>query len=152
MDVYVVIGAANARKSSLIRGLTGIGKSPRAGWKVRHMSGKTIELWCRTAALQEGGAKMALSPSAFANKMRMLKPSAVLIALRVDGPTYACEDYLRPLPKGWRIAGAAFLGADGVLARSRFSWRGPAIHSCPTAPNDPANLTSAAVRKVWGWV
>ena len=122
MEVMVLIGAANSRKSSTIRALTGVGKSvSRQGgnpnWLVIYNPGVIINTYVQSTALQEVG----VLPADFVARVGKTENKKVVVALRLK----ARVDHGNPMP-----AYQAYLNA---FANARWT-----IIACATLENNIA--------------
>ncbi|WP_088282272.1 hypothetical protein [Ideonella sp. A 288] len=147
MDVYVVIGNPNTRKSSLVRSLTGcFNRSLR---DIQPVGGKAaLRLYARVGCLQD----TRTTPEAFLAEVQATRCTAALCCLAPnarsteaspypDAPAYLAEFKAA----GWRVKAIAVLGQNGGSVRS------PVLRQFPLATTTPINLTAHAVRAHFGW-
>ena len=147
MDLYVIIGNPNTRKSSLIRSLTGcFNRSLR---DIQPVDGKTaLRLYARVGSLQD----TRTTPQAFAEEVARVRCDAVLCAL---APTaYPHQAALYPdavaylahfKSEAWRLRSIAVLGQNAGDVRS------PVLRQFAQATTWPINTTARAVRAHFGW-
>ncbi|MCP5285759.1 MAG: hypothetical protein H6933_12755 [Burkholderiaceae bacterium] len=148
MDLYLIVGNPNTRKSSVMRSLTGcFNRSLR---DIQPSDGRApIRLYVRVGALQE----TRCSAEELAAEARRQHANAVLCGLWPqshphepqrwpDAATYlAAFDAL-----GFRRRAIAVLGQNGA------GLRGPKVMAFPLAPRQPLNVTAQGVRQFFGWV
>lgn len=148
MDIYLVIGNPNTRKSSLVRSLTGcFNRSVR---DILPVGGKAaFRLYARVGSLQDTRVR----PEDFRAEVERTRCTAVLCC--VTPSAHFHESALYPdvqayiaqfKAEGWRIKAIAVLGqnAGGVT--------GPNLLQLAQATITPINVTVAAVRHHFGWV
>lgn len=149
VNVWIVQGNSNARKSSSIRCLTGIGNSTDKPWAVAALNG-TFEAHVTPSALQENPKQGY--PNAPDEYIRFICGAGfenVIVALRINGARGhpgADAYYKAFVAAGWTIAGVVTLGPSSGP---------PAIatpHQFPNSPSDPANLTASHIRRLWNWI
>lgn len=148
MDIYLVVGNLNTRKSSLVRSLTGcFNRSVR---DIQPLSdGTPLRLYARAAALQVSGT----SPEEAIAEVAARRCEAALLALWASAHPHDearlpdAATYLKAFEAaGWRLRAAAVLGQNsGGL-------RGPAVRQFAQAGTQPVNLTAHAVRAHFGWL
>ncbi len=147
MDVFVIIGNANTRKSSVVRSLTGCFNrslrdiQPAAG-------GPPRRVYARARALQFTRTR----PADFAAEASATRCDTVLVCLTPDpnplDPARLpdAETYLAQFRAiGWKLKSIAVLGQnDGGVRSAR-------LQRFPQAPTQPINVTAQAVRAHFGW-
>lgn len=146
MDAYVIIGRANARKSSVIRSLTGIDK--RGIRDIAPITGVPFRIYVRVSSLQESNT----TPLAFLNEVSAQDCRAVVFCMW-PGPRRRAADripdaasYLRFFQaNGWNIHRVAVLGQ----ANSPDPY--PNAGFFPGSPSDPINTTAQAIRGHFDW-
>jgi len=148
MDVYLVIGNPNTRKSSVLRSLTGcFNRSVRDILRVGEKA--PLRLYARVGCLQDSKT----SPEAFVAEVQRTRCAALLCALAPSA--HALEPERLPdasaylahfIAQGWTLRGVAVLGQNGGELRS------PLLRQFPLAPTAPINVTAQAVRAHFRWV
>lgn len=147
MDLYVVIGNPNTRKSSVVRCLTGcFNRSVR---DIQPADGRTpLRLYARAGALQDTRTAVDM----FMAEVARSRCDAVLCCLSPSAnPHYpldfpAATAYLAAFgAAGWRLRAVAVLGQNGGGVR------GAKVQQFALAPTQPINLTAQAVRAHFGW-
>lgn len=150
--LYIIVGSANTRKSSLLRCLTGVcgGRNANQLIDVELNSGQLINIHCRTSALQE--SLDPKDPVEFVKEINQmpLVPSDIALTLRVNAtrryPT--AMNYLAHFANvGWPVVGLALLGQ----AACALTLAGVPTARVPNSEICPTNSTAASVRRVWGW-
>jgi hypothetical protein len=141
INVYVVMGNANTRKSSTIRALTGI----KNGTYVFDISTKNgvIPIYAKTSALQEAG----ILPKDFVQIIRKQNSINVLIALRIKAKSIHPTglDYLIYFNNlGWNIQHIFVL--SGPIVGNMFS------SSSINSTLIPTNEITSVIRKRWKWL
>lgn len=148
MDIYILIGNPNTRKSSVIRGLTGcFNRSVR---DVLPTGAKAaLRLYARAGALQETRTR----PEDFRVEVERARCAAVLCCLAPSAhPNHPglypdAQAYLARFKEdGWRVRSIAVLGQNAGGVRSTN------LLQLPLAPTAPINVTVHAVRTHFGWV
>jgi hypothetical protein len=146
MDLYLVVGNSNTRRSSVIRSLTGcFNRSVR---DILPREGSTpFRLYARAGALQD----TKTSAADFIAETGRMRCDAVLCGLTASaygsGAEFpAAEAYVDAFrAAGWRLRAIAVLGQNsGGL-------RGPNVRQFAQAPVAPINATAAEVRALFGW-
>lgn len=147
MDVYLIIGNPNTRKSSVVRSLTGcFNRSVR---DIQLKGGRTaLRLYARARALQD----TRTTASEFVAEAEASRCAAVLCCLwpsaHPNNPVQ-CPDaqaYLALFKQaGWRIRSVA------VLGQNRGELRASNLSQFTQAPTAPINVTAQAVRAHFGW-
>jgi hypothetical protein len=146
MDLYLVVGNSNTRRSSVIRSLTGcFNRSVR---DILPLQGTAaLRLYARAGALQD----TKTSPADFIDEAGRMRCDAALCGLTAS--TYGSGAEFPAAPAyvdafraaGWRIRAIAVLGQNtGGL-------RGPGVRQFAQAPVAPINVTAAEVRALFGW-
>jgi hypothetical protein len=147
MDVYLIVGNSNTRRSSVIRSLTGcFNRSlrdilPREGTAA-------LRVYARAGALQD----TKTSPADFIAEVGRMRCDAVLCGLNASiyqgspAELPAAPAYVDAFcAAGWRIRAIAVLGQNGG------GLRGPNVRQFAQAPVAPINATAADVRALFGW-
>ena len=147
MDAYVIIGEPNARKSSVLRSLTGCYR--RNVKDIRLSNGKQIRIYARSTSLQEI-PKTAQEFIAETNKRGC---SSVIFCLRSQAnPENSVKypdasAYLFSFKEaGWNIVKVAVLGTDTASPPY------PQQKFFPNSTKDPINQTAKAVRSHFEWI
>lgn len=108
-NVYIIIGEADMKKSSVIRCLTGISKE--GIYKIKHSNGTIVDTFIKTSSLQESG----LTEIEFVDKVTNHAKSQyrdILISLRANSMVYStskrhmnfAEDYINYFTGiGWNV-------------------------------------------------
>ncbi len=148
MDLYLIVGNPNTRKSSVMRSLTGcFNRSLR---DIQPVDGRApIRLYVRVGALQE----TRCSAAELAADAQRQRAQAVLCGLWPEAHPHDPErwpdaaTYLDAFDAlGWRRRAVAVLGQNAA------GLRGPRVMAFPLAPSQPVNVTAHAVRHFFGWV
>lgn len=152
-NLHIVIGDANARKSSLVRCLSGVG----SGRATRYMdiadaSGAVTTVYCMLSALQENYRPQ--TPAEFIAFVKALRPhpTDVLLTLRASsrGRYPGALTYISAFRAArWPIVNVALLGSAAAAHASAFSVS--KVCSVPASPGRPTNESAAQVRRAWGW-
>ncbi len=150
MEFWAVVGAANWRKSSTIRSLTGaFGTKPI--WEVQ-VGGVPTKVYVETSAPQEGAIK---TPSQIVALAAASAATHLMIALRHTGTsaaTYDADQYIAAfLSAGWTMKGILIVSPEptaGLLAAKYSTY----IDYAPTIswPPSPSNAIANVVRSKWG--
>ena len=151
MQAYVIIGRANARKSSVIRSLVGIDKSGLRD--IASVNGRTLKIYASVSSLQESPK----TPQAFLDEVGSKSCEAVVFCLwpqaRPKSPSLHPDalSYLRFFQSaGWNIQRVAVLGGD--TAPDPYSALVPGVvQPFPDSRVDPINITAESVRTHFGW-
>lgn len=147
MDVFVIIGNPNTRKSSVVRCLTGcFNRSLRDIEPVS--GGPARKVYARARALQLTHTR----PDDFVAEVSAVRCDTVLVCLTPDpNPIDAAqfpdaEAYLaRFRAAGWKVSAIAVLGQHGGGVRV------PRPRQFAQAPTAPINVTAQGVRQHFGW-
>ncbi len=146
--VFAVVGAENARKSSVLRALTGAAQ--KAIYDVAVLGG-VIKCFVSITALQE---PKTMSATNFIRFVRTKKIENIAIPLRLfgEGDLPGAESYLQQFGEaGWVLAPLIVLGAtDDLVAQAGLTRYGPRILA--NSRIVPTNQTAAKIRKIWDWV
>ena len=151
-NLHIVIGDANTKKSSLLRCLTGLAKSPIFR-DVKLVNGAIIHVYCVSSALQENFRPM--TPTDFVQHVNSLNPSPtdIAITLRTNGRgNYpSAQAYLTAFANAnYTIANVAILGQSTAgLLQFANSVNVVVVQNSQIIP---ANEVAAPVRSVWGWI
>ncbi len=142
-NLYLVIGTAHARKSALVRCLTGA--FHRKLYEVETQNG-TVDFFVQVRSLQEP----KISPDEFVNTINDNAYTNVICTLRARTAQGLpdCVGYINAfLNAGFTLSGIVLLGScQGVVLP----------HGCPqplriSNPRTiPANLIASQVRQAWG--
>ena len=148
-NVWAVIGQGNARKSSTIRALTGVGNTrhlPPAGatpplWDVSFVGGP-VQTYVFALALQE----IHITSADFIQMVNASGAHEVIVALRYTNAVYGgAMAYLTAFQTaGWNIAGYAVLGPNNPGIGF-----GGGIH-IPGNMTTPSNAIAGQLRSAWG--
>ena len=147
MDLYLVVGNPNTRKSSLIRSLTGcFNRSVR---DILPTGGKApLRLYARVGSLQD----TRTTPKDFMAEAGRMRCAAVLCCLTPNAnPNHReqCPDaasYLAHFSaEGWHLRAVVVLGQDAGGLRS------PRLLQLAQSGTVPINVTARAVRVHFGW-
>jgi hypothetical protein len=147
MDLYVVIGNPNTRKSSVVRSLTGcFNRSVR---DIQPADGRApLRLYARAGALQDTRTAVDV----FVTEVARSRCDAVLCCLSPAAHPHHAADfpaataYLAAFDAaGWRLRAVAVLGQNGGGVR------GAEVRQFALASTQPINLTAQAVRAHFGW-
>ena len=149
VTLYAVVGHGDARKSSTIRALSGVGnadygRNAKDRWEMQLADYPMPQLACVVAGgLQED---YRFTPQGFIDRMHSLAPAVMtaIIALRLVGPNEECpdgEEYLRRFAtRRWAVNYAIIGGTElfHELPNGRLLERGL-----------PANELAAQLRTAW---
>lgn len=144
MEIFVCVGESNARKSSVIRALTGANyateSSVRKNWDLE-INGRLERTFVLTSAMQEAKVR----PQTIIAQIRKSDATHAIIALRLraakgmgDHNTYLKEFH----SAGWKVQ-VAWFGAAGNSNHVTSE-----IH-LPNTIQDPTNVTAAKLRRRW---
>jgi len=173
MDAYIIIGDANARKSSTMRCLTGCFNRSNRDIEIAPLapnsttSAKVIQVYARVSSLQE--TDKGILPWEFEQEvLDRVKSHGHLDAVAFclwstaqvwhrppgqNGGTITCppaSGYIQYLQNtttnfNWRIAAVAVLGNPNIVATYPNS-----VHF-PRSPAQPINVTAQDVRRHFNW-
>ena len=146
MEAYVIIGRANARKSSVIRSLTGVDK--RGIRDIAPITGIPFRTYVRVSSLQESNT----TPQAFLDEVSAQDCRAVVFCMWPEARRRAADrlpdavSYIRFFQEsGWNIHRVAVLGQDSSPNLY------PNARAFPRSRLDPINVTARAVRQHFDW-
>ena len=149
-NVYVVLGEANARKSSTARTLTGV---PQRKCVTVATNSGDIDIFVQISSLQES----KITPDDFINEMTSGGYDNVLVTLWISqrftstGVYPAGVDYLHAfVAAGWNIAQIVVLGTSTLPSALPAS--APSPNFIPNSWSTPVNQIASQVRAWWGWV
>ena len=147
---WIILGQENKRKSSLMRNLTGLGRS--RDFDVTLANGQRLRLWTQFRSLNEAGLEpKGWVESCFHDAESDLRSRYnMLIALRLDFGKhgYEAEDYIREL-----VRAEAHIESIVTLGEPTRSW----VPDCGVPYCDvpdvsvPTNQIGETVRQLWGW-
>jgi hypothetical protein len=148
MDVYLIIGNPNTRKSSIVRSLSGCFNR-----NVRDIllqgAKPAVRFYARAGALQD----TRTTAEDFVAEVARSRCKAVLCCLSpVANPTDPllypdAQAYVAGFQAaGWRIRAVAVLGQNGGDVRAAN------LRQYPGAPTVPINVTARDIRAQFGWV
>lgn len=147
MDAYLIVGEPNARKSSVLRALTGCAN--RSVRDIRLASGLDVEMYARVSSLQESKT----TPAQFINEASTKGPQTVVFCLWPFAnplPAAKCPDadgYIAAFQRaGWNLIACAVLGHTTYRPTMQ------RVRHFPAATGDPINVTAAAVRSHFRWL
>jgi len=150
MEFWAVVGAANSRKSSTIRALTGAFSSGRV-WDV-NVHGRKADVYIETSAPQEQPQK---TPAMIVANVNSTKAAHLLIALRhvgVKGMMHDADDYISYfVAAGWICRGILIASSEPPSAPLATKYP-PLIDYAPnlSGPFAPSNAIADVVRSKWG--
>lgn len=149
MDIYLLIGEANTRKSSFVRALGGFSKSGQK-FDVALINGKNIKVCCHISALQEDEKQ----PNEFVKTIKTNNDcNAFLIPLRIKpvtkkGITYpSYSEYINEFIK----AGFTIKFIEVLDAYFRLNIPSLSISHVTNSNIQATNKTVNDIRKRWGW-
>ena len=149
MEFWAVVGAADSRKSSTIRALTGAYASGRV-WDVR-VHGSARKVYIEPSAPQEHPQK---TPVTIVSNVNSTNASHLLIALRhvgVKGMMHDADDYISYfIAAGWDCRGILITSTEphgSPLATKHPSLVDYALSL--SAPYAPSNAIADVVRSKW---
>ena len=147
MDVYLVIGNPNTRKSSLIRSLSGcFNRNLR---DIQLLDGRTpIRLYARAGSAQDSRK----TPDELIAEAQGMRCAAVLCGLLPSEHPNEPQLYpgARRYVEAFKAAGWA-IRAIAVLGQNAGELRGTNLRQFPLAPTAPINATAREVRTFFGW-
>ena len=152
INIWAIVGPANARHSSTVRALTGIGNGARV-IQIHYAAPnggtpQTIPTYVRHSSAQDE----ELSPQALCNQISASRTSRSIIILRhLHKKTgYHAHHYFDQIIKvnNWNIVGYANLGLSAAIAGNQI----PIPTHFPNARAEPANLIASKLRTAWGIV
>lgn len=150
--LFLILGEANARKSSLIRCLTGIGRSGK--WSVCSASGNELPVYVQMTSLQE--EQNTESKSYTANEfMEILDDRApeidtILLPLRITGHEIYFNDFEH---EGFTIEKVV------ILQRKHENYQALETTLCrrydclriENSNTQPSSFTASKIRPFFGW-
>lgn len=147
MNVFIVIGDANTRKSSVVRCLTGcFNKNDR---DIELISRTKITVFARVSSLQEA----EITSLDFIKEMTKKNPTDILLCLwespnKKDAVKYPdALTYIKDfIAAGWTISKTVALGNIKNIGMYSNNM------SFPNSKIDPVNLTTQGIRKHFGWL
>ena len=156
-QVFIVVGHAGSRKSSIIRALTGAGRPFTNTRQPKiYQVGTTNYVEPRNIHVCHSSLQEAqISPAEFIRRVENLEDNRdVLVALRINGTRNGefpdAREYASQFRQaGWQIAGVVSL--DGRL-------EGPLIEDTPipisfhVSENTANNEIAHQIRDEWGWL
>ncbi|WJR66967.1 hypothetical protein QTA58_22710 [Neorhizobium sp. CSC1952] len=158
MKVWAIVGDANTRKSSAIRGLTGAWNR-QADWRLALSNNAEIRVFVEISAPQERRPKALPPPDFVAMVQREIQgadTTHLIVALRHDATTTCPHDALAYLDHfvnvaKWRIEGICLTGNRRPVT--------PFIRFDPNAftvnvdydPYDASNVVARQIRSRWGY-
>jgi hypothetical protein len=144
VEVYAILGDANARKSSTVRALTGAAQ--RALRTVATNAGN-IDIFVQISSLQES----TISPADFIQEITNLGCRYVLVTLWIQSRQIfpSGQDYLQKFTAaGWTIQQLVVLGAPQLPPLPSGT---PTPNLLPQSEETPANQIASRIRTWWGW-
>jgi len=146
MDAYFIVGEPNARKSSILRSLTGCAN--RSIRDIRLANGRNIRVYARVSSLQESET----TPQQFIAEAGSKGVDAVVFCLwpYANSKKPAAYPDAASYVAAFQQASWNFI-ACAVLGGTRFRPNTPRVHTFPGAVVDPINVTAAAVRQHYRW-
>lgn len=146
MDVYVIAGNTQTRKSSSIRALTGVWG--RRTTQVRTREGADISIYVQIQSLEEEG----IDANQFILRVEQAQPHAthVLVPVRVGGAIDHIDAFRE---HGWNMADVVVFGQTWPVG-GRWADLTVDFHpslAMPHTANVPANDTAHRLRSRWGW-
>ena len=149
MDVYIIMGDPNTKKSATVRALTGIYN--KNVWEIETVGGSAFRMFIQVSSLQESG----ILPGDFVTSIGSISGiTAVLVTLWIDrNPYNGCPDgrtYISQfLGAGWTIREIVVLGR-GSLPYSLPAGSPPPLHISNISR--PANAIAHDIRNRWEWL
>lgn len=144
VNLFLLMGESNTRKSSTVRSLTGIGKLRRCN--IELADGTIREIFAMIQALQEKG----VDPDVFINLVKENNCSNVLAPLRIFAAR-GCPDgekYIeRFLLEGWQINPIIVLGTDSLP----YQLSPEIVTKFIENPIRPNSQNAKEIKDVWGW-
>ena len=144
VNLFLLMGESNTRKSSSVRSLTGIGKLRECN--IELAGGKEIAVFTMIQALQEKG----VSPAKFIQMIKRGNYSNVLTPLRIR-PAKGNPDWKKYieyfLAEGWHINPIFVLGADSLP----YQLSSKIVTRFIRNPQRPNSQNAKEIKKVWGW-
>lgn len=151
VDIFIIMGGRNTKKSATIRALTGVFK--RKNYKVaietRQGNIDVINVFVQISSLQES----RISPQDFINQIKQNGYLNVLVSLWIsssngqpDGITYIQEF----ISVGWNIREIVVLGTNSLS--DHLPTDAPAPNFIPNSRDLPANQVASQIRRLWQWL
>lgn len=143
-DVWVILGDAQARKSSTIRALTGVYNS--AEQDIQSTTRRLSMVWVQVPSLQEA----KISRTAF--QIKQGSRNYILLNLRINSMTIYPDGlaYIQYfISQNWNIQEVV------VMGRNTLPYTLPAgvpTHFIPNSSTTPANENAHDIRQQWGWL
>jgi hypothetical protein len=146
VEVYLILGDHNVRKSSTVRALTGIGnRGTRTGATITG----NIDVYIEVRALQENN----IQPSDFTQQVVPASGCQyVLVPLRIQQVNNlpSGNDYIQHfITAGWTMQQVVVLGMAFIPP---LPGGAPNPNFIPQAPMTPANNIASQIRGWWGWL
>ncbi len=145
VNVYLLMGEAEARKSSSIRCLTGLFKKRTC--EIELTTKEEIEVYAMMQALQEA----KVDPDSFVKLVKKGKYSNVLVPLRIKRANRcpAGLEYVEKfLNEGWNVKPIIILGTDRLPYQLASNIVREYIKDSADKPN---NRNVKKIRRKWGW-
>lgn len=146
-NVYVVIGDANTKKSSIIRALSGVDR--RDNYLIEDLEGNTLNIFIQIRSLQES----KISIQEFIDYITKQNIENVLVALRKDRCNSLPQgmDYLQSfVANSWSIQQIVVLG-ENQLPNLPQGCPQPNFFPNSADENIAANNIAHEIRKIWNW-
>ena len=149
MNVYVIMGEGNTRKSSLVRCLTGIHEKSKE--KKPHIVATQegdIPVKIRIGSLQE----VKKLPAEFIAECKLHDVPNILCAVRIE-PEKSCPsgvEYLNAFIKeGWEVKPVIALDTISIPDFPKDLEQPMYLYG---SKSTPTNAMAARVRELWGWI
>jgi hypothetical protein len=145
VNVYLLMGDRNTRKSSSVRCLTGLYKKDTR--KIELVNKEEIEIFAMLQALQEA----KVHPDVFIKLVKKEKYSNVLVPLRIERANRcpAGSEYVKKfLDEGWNVKPIIVLGTDRLPYQLASNIVPEYIKDSADKPN---NRNVKKIRSKWGW-
>jgi hypothetical protein len=150
INVFIILGNRNTRKSSTVRALTGLGRRGICQIELTtSLDGILIDLYTRISALQESKD----TPGDFVNEVNAKDNENILVPLWIDqmndlpnGQTYI-ETFVAA---GWNIKQIEVLGTNTLPYTIEIPKT--MIHFHPNSSERPNNRNIIEIKSRWGWL
>jgi len=146
LNIFIIMGDRNTRKSATIRALTGAFQ--RKVYQVATQMGN-IDIFVQISSLQES----RISPQKFIKEIEEYNCPNVLVSLWIsqgngqpDGLTYIREF----LNRGWNIQQIVVLGVNNLPYN--LPQNTPSPNYIPNSRDLPANQIASQIREWWQWL